>query len=144
MSRRLERWRGGVEADQPEIVVCRGGDCGSRRKHPRFDHVGQLARIREGLDGIATVAVSRCLDACEFSNVVVMVPGRRARDAGAEPVWVGEVLDDDTTAAVVDWVTPTGIRAEPPEPLRAHRFEPSRQSTYALSARRSRSGGRAR
>lgn len=145
MSRRLDRWRGRLEADLPEVVVCRGGDCGSRRKHPRFDHVGQLARIRDELDGErATVSVSKCLDACECSNVVVIVPGRAARDAGAEPVWVGYALDDTTTDALIDWVGTAGTRAAPPAAVAAQRFVPGRRSQHDLSVRRTTSGGRAR
>jgi (2Fe-2S) ferredoxin len=137
MSRRLERWRGRLEADRPEVVVCRGGDCGSRRKHPGFDHVGQLARFREELGGEdATVSVSKCLDACEFSNVVVVVPGRRARDVGAQPLWVGRVLDDATTGAVIDRVTSDDVRTEVPGPVAAHRFNPSGKSQHSLAARR--------
>lgn len=137
MSRRLERWRGQLEADLPEVVVCRGGDCGSRRKHPRFDHVGQLTRIREELgDDVATVTASKCLDACVFSNVVVLVPGRRARDLGAEPAWIGEVLDDDTTGAVIDWARTGGTAAEMPAGITPHRFEPDLRSRHDLAARR--------
>lgn len=140
MSRRLERWRGQVETDAPRVVVCRGGDCGSRGKHPRFDHVGQLQRIREALDGHAAVEVSRCLHACESSNVIVVLPGRRSRDAGAEPTWVGSVLDGPTTEAVVDWVTSPGALSEPPAAVAAHRFVPGAQSRNDLAARRSARG----
>lgn len=133
MSRRLERWRGRLEQELPEVVVCRGGDCGSRRKHPGFDHVGQLARIREAVQDRGTVTVSRCLDACERSNVVVVIPGRRAREAGARPCWVGEVLDDATTAAVIA----SSDAIEPAPGVRAHRFEPGPGSLRDLSRRRS-------
>lgn len=104
MSRRLERWRGRLEQELPEVVVCRGGDCGSRRKHPGLDHVEQLTRIRDALQDRGTVTVSRCLDACERSNVVVLVPGRRGREAGAVPCWIGEVLDAPMTDAVIESV----------------------------------------
>ena len=133
MSRRLARWRGEVEADLPKVVVCRGGDCGSRRKHPRFDHAGQLALLRDRLGGgEASVLASRCLDACEHSNVVVVVPGRVGRDQGAEPTWFGEVLDEATTGAVIDLVETAAQSAE----VEARRFEPSLQSRSALSAMR--------
>ena len=138
MSKRLDRWRGRLAADLPEVVVCRGGDCGSRRKHPRFDHIGQLARFREGLGGEqATVSTSRCLDACEFSNVVVIVPGRPARDAGAEPVWIGHALDDETTDAVIDWVGSSGNRADPPSAIATRRFAPGPHSQHDLARRAS-------
>lgn len=139
MSRRLDRWRGHLEADLPEVVVCRGGDCGSRRKQPGFDHAQQLNRIRQALDGgAATVSVSKCLDACEFSNVVVARPGRTAREAGAQPTWIGEVLDDATTDAVIDWIGTSGGRADPPAQVSAHRFTPGGRSQRDLTSRRTR------
>ncbi|WP_375386892.1 (2Fe-2S) ferredoxin domain-containing protein [uncultured Amnibacterium sp.] len=145
MSRRLDRWRGRLEADQPEVVVCRGGDCGSRRTHPRVDHAGQLARLREALDGQhATVVASRCLDACDRSNVVVVSPGRQGREAGIEPVWFGEVLDEAATEAVVDWVASGDARTEPPPLLGGHRFDADRRSRRDLSTRRAIPGRRAR
>ncbi|MGT2427364.1 hypothetical protein [Amnibacterium kyonggiense] len=124
MSRRLERWRGRLVADRPEVVVCRGGHCGSRREHPGFDHGAQLERFRDELRGApVTVSVSKCLDECDHANVVVVTPGGPA--AGAPPVWVGSVLDDATTDAVIEWVRGTGGFGEPPEAVGAHRFVPT-------------------
>jgi (2Fe-2S) ferredoxin len=140
VSRRLDRWRGRLAADQPELVVCRGGDCGSRRKHPQLDHVAQLARIRERLRGErVTVTVSKCLDECEFSNVCVVLPGRTARDAGAEAQWIGRVLDEEATDAVIALA---GGGATPDQPvIEAHRFTPTRRARQDPTIRRS---GRAR
>jgi (2Fe-2S) ferredoxin len=139
MSRRLDRWRSERQADRTTVVVCRGGDCGSRRKHPGFDHQGQLARFREGLDGEqVAVVVSRCLDACEFSNVVVVQPGARDGAQRAEPVWLGEVLDDATTEGVVDWVQVGGPVADPPPAVQAHRFQPDLKSRGSLAGARRR------
>jgi (2Fe-2S) ferredoxin len=87
------------------ITVCRGCCCGTERKHPEVDHDRQLQVLREKL---ADVRVADCLDACEVSNVVVVQPSRAARNAGAKPVWVGSVLDDDAVRGVIDWVEAGG------------------------------------
>jgi hypothetical protein len=135
MSRRLTRWRAEREADRATVVVCRGGDCGSRRKHPGFDHVGQLRTVRSRLESDRTaVAVSRCLDACEHSNVIVVVPGRREAEAGIQPLWVGEVLDDGATDGLAAWVADGDLRAEPPAAVQDRRFEPTSRSRSELGA----------
>ncbi len=116
--------------------MCRGGDCGSRRKHPQVDHVAQLARIRQELQGEhATVSVSKCLDQCELSNVMVVLPGRTARDAGVEPLWVGRVLDDGTTEAVVACARSIGRAGEPPAAIATHRFVPTRPGSIRRTGR---------
>jgi hypothetical protein len=121
MSNRLERWRRRTQSELPTVTVCRGGDCGSRRKHPGFDHVEQLRRIRGELDGTAaSVVVSRCQDLCAFSNVVRVTPGRRGRDAGVRPVWMGRMLDDAATDSLVEWVRTTGAAARPTAALADH------------------------
>jgi (2Fe-2S) ferredoxin len=121
------------EQDQTIVVVCRGGDCGSRRKHPEVDYVGQLRRMREGLDGAALVVTSKCLDACEHSNVVVIVPGAEARETDPTPVWLGTVNDEDTTEGVVEWVS-AGGPATAPTSVAVHlaRFTPTRLSRHEL------------
>ena len=111
---------GELEAELPEVVVCRGGDCGSRRTHPGFDHAAQLTRIRDAVQDRGTVTVSRCLDACARSNVVVLMPGRRGREAGAVPCWIGEVLDDSTTEAVIE----SSASLRPSAAALVHRFDP--------------------
>ncbi|MDX8030579.1 hypothetical protein SK803_10180 [Lentzea sp. BCCO 10_0856] len=87
------------------ITVCRGCCCGTERKHPDVDHDRQLQVLRERLP---SVRVADCLDACEVSNVVVVQPTPAARAAGAKPVWVGSVLDDDAVHGVADWVDAGG------------------------------------
>jgi hypothetical protein len=89
----------------PRITVCRGCCCGTARKHPEVDHDRQLQVLRAGLP---TVRVADCLDACEVSNVVVVQPSPAARAAGAKPVWVGSVLDDDAVRGVIAWVDAGG------------------------------------
>ena len=96
------------------ITVCRGCCCGTERKHPEVDHDRQLEVLREGL---GSVKIADCLDACEVSNVVVVQPSRAARAAGARPVWVGSVLDDEAVRGVIDWVDAggPGLATPPPE-----------------------------
>ncbi|GHH28183.1 hypothetical protein [Lentzea cavernae] len=86
---------------ESRITVCRGCCCGTERKHPEVDHERQLEVLREGL---VSVRVADCLDACEVSNVVVVQPSRAARQAGARPVWVGAVLEEEAVRGVIDWV----------------------------------------
>ena len=117
----------------PVVVVCRGGDCGSRVKHPGFDHLGQLREIRSGLEGAAEVMSSSCLDACEHSSVVVVLPGERGRAAGGEPVWIGEVNDLETTDDVVRWVRDGGPAvADEPTLVAIRGFRASRLNRLEL------------
>ena len=52
--------------------------------------------------------MTACLLACEQSNVIVVVPGRRGRRAGGRPTWFGQVLDDGAVAAIAEWVNGGG------------------------------------
>jgi hypothetical protein len=99
-----------------------------------LDHSAQLARFRNEIDvTAASVTVSKCLDACDFSNVVVVVPGAEGRQAGQEPIWVGGVLDDATTDDIITWVNADDSEAEPPALVQIQRFHPTRQSRRELS-----------
>jgi (2Fe-2S) ferredoxin len=112
--------------------VCRGGDCGSRQKHPDTDHRGQLQRFREVLG--QDLVVSRCLDACEHSNVVVVVPGAAAEREGAEPVWIGEVLGPEAAEDILGWAT-AGAPADPsgrPTLVQIKQFAPTRRNRQEL------------
>ena len=107
------------------VTVCRDCCCGTARKHPDVDHDAQLGRIREGVAyrgaGSGRLVVSKCLLACERSNVMVVTPGPGARHQGARPVWLFGVLTEEQTQAVVEWVRAGGPgRADLPgvlEPL---------------------------
>ncbi|GAA3549659.1 hypothetical protein GCM10022197_00610 [Microlunatus spumicola] len=122
-----------VASDRPVVVVCRGGDCGNRTKHPGFDHVAQLRRIRLDLDGVADVVSSSCLDACDHSNVVVVLPGEDGRAAGADPVWIGRANDADTTADIVGWVEDGGPgTAHEPTLVAINAFRPNRLNRHEL------------
>lgn len=124
----------GTGAPTPTVVVCRGGDCGSRQKHPGTDHRGQLQRFREVLG--RDLVVSRCLDACEHSNVVVAVPSTPGERAGAEPVWIGEVLDQESVEDILEWVRAGAPDdpAEQPTLVQIKQFPPTRRNRHELDA----------
>jgi (2Fe-2S) ferredoxin len=86
------------------VTVCRGCCCGTERKHPDADHAGQLDALLAGIGDAGRVRVSDCLDACEYSNVVVVGPSADARRVGARPVWIAGVLDRRAIADIVAWV----------------------------------------
>lgn len=135
-SRRRARTAAGQRTapDQATITVCRGCCCGSVAKHPDVDHAAQVARLRSASPSAARVRVSDCLDACERSNVMVVSPSALGRQAGARPVWLGEVLDEDATADVVAWVEAGGPGVvEPPGMLDLYLFEPSNRVRKAVN-----------
>lgn len=115
-----------------DVLLCRDCCCGTDRKHPATDHASQRAALEAlhdpgGSHGDRVrVRVVDCLSACERSNVVVVRDfAARSAAAGRRPVttWLGDVLDERATAAVVDWVRTGG---PVPEVLRAHTFEGKR------------------
>lgn len=120
--------------DRQTVVVCRGGDCSNRTKHPGFDHLAQLRRLRDGVDAEqGRVVTSTCLDACEHSNVVVVVPGAAGRERGGAPVWVGDVLDEATTTEIVGWVDAGGPGvADEPVLVALRTFRASRLNRHEL------------
>ncbi len=110
------------------VTVCRGCCCGSAAKHPDVDHGAQLAELRERLKGVAQVRVSSCLDTCERSNVVVVTPSDAGRAAGARPAWLGDVLAEDATEEIVEWVRAGGPGvSDPPLAVDLRLFSPSRR-----------------
>ena len=118
--------------EQCTVFLCRGCCCGTDRKHPHFDHAAQLRRVRDQAGPRAQVRVSDCLGPCECSNVAVVVPGRQARRAGARPMWLGWVLDDEATDAIAAWVRAGGPgRAALPALLELHWFRPAHRAIRA-------------
>lgn len=116
------------------VTVCRGCCCGSARKHPDVDHVAQLQRVRDSLGPAARLRVSDCLDACERSNVMVVAPSPAGRRAGARPVWLGDVLDDDTADDVAAWANNGGPGVSaPPNVLDLYAFSPSNRVRRAVN-----------
>jgi hypothetical protein len=86
-----------------------------------------LARLRTALAGVAQVRVSDCLDACERSNVIVVSPSTKGRQAGARPMWLGFVLDDDAIDDLSGWIRAGGPGvADQPATLDLYAFNPSR------------------
>lgn len=138
MAKRNAKRSGRAEhADSSErvtLVVCRGGDCGSRRKHPELDHGAQLDAVRAAVDpSLAEVVPSKCLDACEHSNVFVVMPGEAGRVAGATPVWIGEVNDPAVTHDITSWVNVGGPGvSQAPALAEIQEFRPTRQSRREL------------
>jgi len=113
---RTRRPRRGSPSTAPcTVTVCRGCCCGTLRKHPDVDHAAQLARLTEGIGADGRIRVSECLDACKQSNVVVVGPSTAGRAAGARPVWLRDVLDDDVAESIVSWVRAggPGVGAQP-------------------------------
>lgn len=118
--------RRGKGPQEPTLTVCRGCCCGRVEKHPGVDHRAQLAALQE--TGVR-VRVVDCLDACERSNVVVVSPSPAGRAAGARPVWLGGVLEGETTAEVAEWVRAGGPGVtDPPGFLDLQVFSPSRRT----------------
>lgn len=113
--------------DAPSVAVCRGGDCGSRRKTPQLDHQEQLRALRNDLRGIAEVEVTRCLDACERSNVVVV-----SLDDGEPATWIGDVNDMEITRELIHWVTAGGDRDQLPVSIDLNRFAPTQRNRREL------------
>lgn len=99
------------------VRVCRDCCCGTARKHPDVDHDALFRRLVAATAGVAEVAPSSCLLACEKSNVVVVQPGALGRRAGARPVWLRAVLDERAVDAIASWVSEggPGLSAPPAE-----------------------------
>lgn len=137
MSRGRTRRPHGAQEVSDEVVtvtVCRGCCCGSARKHPGVDHVAQLERVRDTLGPGARLRVTDCLDACERSNVMVVTPSPAGRRAGARPVWLGDVLDDDAADDVATWANDGGPGvSEPPNVLDLYAFSPSNRVRRAVN-----------
>ena len=100
------------------VTVCRDCCCGSP-KVTGIDHAGQLERLRQA----APVRVSRCLDACEQANIVVVQPSAAGRAKGA-------AATDDIAA----WVRAGGPGlADPPAVLELYSIRPPRRPAAGSS-----------
>ncbi|MFG3086749.1 (2Fe-2S) ferredoxin domain-containing protein [Streptomyces antibioticus] len=101
------------------LVVCRGCCCGDARKHPGYDHAGQLARLRAAAaasDGAFQVRTTDCLGPCDQANVIVVQPSTAGRRAGGRPTWVGFATNDASTTELLTWATTGGPGVAPPPP----------------------------
>lgn len=100
-----------------DLLLCRDCCCGSATKHPATDHDAQRERLEAEAPPGVRVRVVDCLDECDRSNVVLVrdfTVGRRPRDT-----WLGGVLDDGSTTALLAWVADGGPT---PEVLTGHVF----------------------
>jgi (2Fe-2S) ferredoxin len=112
----------------PHVTLCRTCCCGATRKHSDVDHDRQLRILRGALDDKVEVRQSDCLRACDHSNVFVVHPSTTARAAGAKPVWLGRVLDEDALNGVVEWLRSGGPGITPAPPsIRGRTITPPNQ-----------------
>lgn len=115
---------------QQWIVICRGGDCGSKDKHPGFDHRAQLDQFRQSLDGQAQIIPARCLDACDHSNVIVHVPADQAQ----EPTWIGQAVDEESTREILSWIRNGALPGtQKPVLVEINEFSPTRMNRHELA-----------
>lgn len=129
--------RAPVKSSGPTVTVCRGCCCGTDRKHPDVDHAALLDSLVSGVGASGRVRVSSCLDACEWSNVVVVGPAPERRRAGTKAVWLADMLTGDAIAEVVDWVQRGGPGVEDAPPsLDLAMFSPSRSQRRGEEERR--------
>ncbi|MEV1061978.1 (2Fe-2S) ferredoxin domain-containing protein [Streptomyces sp. NPDC050263] len=114
------------------LVVCRGCCCGDARKHPGFDHDGQLERLRSAAvasGGAFAVRTTDCLGPCDQANVIVVQPSAGGRQAGGRPTWVGFAMDDDCTDEILAWAAVGGPGlTPPPAALELQFIEPPRDA----------------
>jgi predicted metal-binding protein len=104
------------------LLLCNDCCCGTERKHPDFDHAAQ----RRELEKVAIAAggklrVVKCLDACSYSNVVVI------RRGSGKKIWLGGIAATNTHEALCQFVS-ADINQELPPLLESCVFEPSRES----------------
>jgi len=115
----------------PDVVLCRGCCCGTEDKHPDVDHSSQRTTFEQAARATgARLVIADCLDACDRSNVVVVRPRGRGTP---RPVWLGDVLEQDRTEAVVAWARAGGPGAAPlPAVLESCVFTPTRHNKQEL------------
>ncbi|MFJ3019496.1 (2Fe-2S) ferredoxin domain-containing protein [Streptomyces tendae] len=99
MSKRARRSAPTAGPARPTVSVCRGCCCGTA-KIPGLDPTAHLRRLRQALDGTATVRGTGCLDACERANIIVVQPSAEGRRQGGRPVWLGLVSSADITTRI--------------------------------------------
>lgn len=129
MAKRKKGGGGGAGAarasDAGALTVCHGCCC-ARTPDGRRDPeaVARLAALRREV----TVTVADCLGPCDEKDVMVVRPSAAGRRAGGRPVWLAWTGDDDTTAAVLDWVRAGGPGlVDVPAPLEGNVFTPARR-----------------
>lgn len=91
------------------VLLCRGCCCGTSDKHPKVDHDAQQRRLETAVDAHPGVAlrVVDCLDECDRSNVAIL---RRSYGPARErDTWLGGLLTDRPTTALVAWIADGGV-----------------------------------
>jgi hypothetical protein len=116
------------------VLVCRDCCCGTTAKHPEVDHRAQLDAIESAVESFpgGRAVVTRCLDACSRSNVVVV----RWREGG-EPrsLWLGGILRPRQERLLCDWLARGGPLSAPlPTGLAFLAFAPTRENACAADA----------
>ncbi len=107
---------------QFSVLLCRDCRCGTERKHPDFDHAAQEADLRAAVaDAGGRVLRVNCLDACSYSNVVVVRSPRHGK------MWFGGLADDATHQALMRFVR-AEVNGDVPADLLPLRFVPSPNS----------------
>ena len=116
------------------ILVCRDCCCGNARKHPEVDHDDHLERLEQVAReiGSARLLVTRCLDVCSHSNVVVV---RTRAGEKQQSLWFGEILSRRRIEALCAWLRAGGLRTGTPLPatLAFAAFPPSEESSHCAA-----------
>jgi hypothetical protein len=81
--------------------------------------------IRDSAGDGARVVVSRCLDACDHSNVVVIT-------SAEETVWIGGANDEETTADIAAWLSDGTNPSRRPALVDIRQFAPTRLNRHEL------------
>ena len=93
------------------VLICRGCCCGSERKHPAFDHDGQIVAI----SAMARARIVDCVGECTHSNVVIV------RSGDGPSVWLGGISNPGITSALCEWLG-AGAPQPPPRVLQSRVF----------------------
>jgi hypothetical protein len=113
------------------VYLCRDCCCGTTRKHPEVDHEAQLASLRAAVAALpgAALRTTRCLDACQHSNLIVLrtIDGGRPRT-----LWLGEILAEADTAALCRWIEDGGPTQPLPPALLRRRVQPRQEANRCL------------
>jgi hypothetical protein len=104
------------------LLLCNDCCCGTERKHPDFDHVAQRRELQKvAMAAGGKLHVVKCLDACSYSNVVVI------RRRSGKKIWLGGLAAVDTHEELCRFVS-SDINQQLPPLLESYVFEPSRES----------------
>ena len=99
---------------RPKVWVCRGGCCGTRKKHPGVDHDALYVTTKEGAKaGGAKVTKTDCLGPCGQGNIVVV-------RAEGEICWFRKMNAREPTAALADHLAEGRSLADLPPSLARH------------------------